>query len=1563
MEKRLFVPELGREVVFDDSYPPEYVQNYIAQQVAAIGPKPRQEAPSFQPGNEMKGFLSGIPAGLVNAAADIPEGIGGILNSDTLKRLGRGIRESDVGKALTTGRPQEWQGTTGDTAGNVTGQLISMLVPGGALKLAKAPAALGTLQALLQASAQSSAQQVRDAQASRDAGMPVTPEQETDAARMGAAIAGPMGMLPYGRLLSRFAPAGLNIAKEAAGRSIPKIVGNALLSGGIEAGTEVGQDVIQDLIKRGVYNEAQPIGENAMASAKAGAGAGVSLDLLMSLLARGTGKRIMARREALPSMPVDALQDVDSIGVRRGEGGDPLVEMLAMLNQPQPEPMAAPVRPVRPVPGMPAPLMDDVLEVTDGGGRRATPKAMPGQPPPRIAELLPDVQLTPEGAVAVPSRLAMDQPRERFVAGEYAGPDVPTTEQAAQAKKAAAEARAYEALPLLDQVIQQPVESVPPKRPAPGMPPPKVTEGLPDATLTHEGAITTPSPLAMDQPGAPRFPLEPTTAAPTPYTVESLGQEIKAGKKPEIALDVFGEMQRLGVDDLLSTRLIDTIAGGKSAGTYGNRIVQLALEGKSKADLLRTLNHEAVHGMKQMGLFTDAEWSLLNSTFNPNNSLTEDERTQYAKLYNDPVKVNEEAIARGIEKYAAGQMDAPPEAVSVAARALGAVDRLGNVLRGKGFQNTGDVLKAFRSGGVGGRDVAIADGQAVKPVTGAAEDGKTGKRSTSLADYLDEDKAAEGEDVRHSVVPQLPVSGTTPFAKPDERSQLRKAIDTFIKPTGLGGAGLRGRQEVLDMRAGIAALGREAGDTSARTGSEAAVRNADVAQDFAAAAIKHGPLIFKGTQGDGHFEASGDTHIAPATVFKEAYQAGKLDRLFHYLAAERSDVLLSEGREKKISPADVAAWKAYGTDPEIADYAKRWRMFNDQMVDTLEKSGRIDAMTASKFKKDMYIPYYRVEANDDGSINFQSSGATLTSNPRLTRLKGSDLNIADPTDNIVRNINTLTSMAMKNEAMQRVVRDGLQTGYIRQVPKPIAGKPNVKVWVGGKEKHFEVDDPILYESMNASRIPSSTALTIAGFPAKVLRESVTMDPVFMVNNMARDATAVWLHGYTDFPLQKVFKDAASALANRPSFQKLEKAGVIGNSIRGEGGASGTGKNLRDLYEGKQPIIRNLEEFSRKSEAINRMTVYDAVLKRTGGDEAQAQYEARELLNFNRRGAHPVVQWVNALIPFQNAAWQGADVAYRTARGHGSNPQMQKQFRNRMAALAGLSVGYTIMASGMKEWQNASKEERDNNWFLPGGVKVKIPFEAGYVAKVIPERLTAMYLEHDTGKEFIESFGRFLASTLKADIVPQSLAPAGEVAVNYSRFRGRSIEPEYMRGTEKGQRFDENTSELAKKIGEHTDVLSPLQIDHLLRGYLGTMGLYGEQLSGLIVNPDKAASSLSLVERKPHEIPVLGRFFQREDGPGELIKAYDMGDKGKQAKTALKAGAEPTPERVALAEYERGSRATMTQMSAITKQEKAVRAAMSTGAMKPEEARPLLREYRAAKIALAKEANKASKPLR
>jgi hypothetical protein len=118
----------------------------------------------------------------------------------------------------------------------------------------------------------------------------------------------------------------------------------------------------------------------------------------------------------------------------------------------------------------------------------------------------------------------------------------------------------------------------------------------------------------------PRFSVEPpatATTTPEPITVEAFRQRIVRGDVPEVPLQIHAELKALGVDDLVSARLVDSLGRPNVAGQYADRIISLALAGRSPNQLRSTLNHEVVHALQSLGIFSKAEWNLLQNTLTP----------------------------------------------------------------------------------------------------------------------------------------------------------------------------------------------------------------------------------------------------------------------------------------------------------------------------------------------------------------------------------------------------------------------------------------------------------------------------------------------------------------------------------------------------------------------------------------------------------------------------------------------------------------------------------------------------------------------------------------------------------------------------------------------------------------------------------------------------------------------------------------------------------------------------------------------------------------------------------
>jgi hypothetical protein len=303
----------------------------------------------------------------------------------------------------------------------------------------------------------------------------------------------------------------------------------------------------------------------------------------------------------------------------------------------------------------------------------------------------------------------------------------------------------------------------------------------------------------------------------------------------------------------------------------------------------------------------------------------------------------------------------------------------------------------------------------------------------------------------------------------------------------------------------------------------------------------------------------------------------------------------------------------------------------------------------------------------------------------------------------------------------------------------------------------------------------------------------------------------------------------------------------------------------------------LERGSHASDMATRAEVYKRTLERTGS-EAEAFYQAMEVMNFSRKGNSALIRILSAMIPFFNARVQGLDVLYRTGFGKTAmenKEKIQKAFIFRSMVLLGSSVMYWAMVSDEEEYKKLSKEERDNYWIIPalevGGkpFRFPIPFELGVLFKVLPERALEYSFGTDTGKDLRESLLRNTMNTLSFNPIPQAVLPVVENVTNHSFFTGEPVIGRGVEGLAPQFQFGTGTSEIAKKLGRELDY-SPQKIDNLIRGYTGTMGTYAMlMLDAALIGEGDAVKATKRME----QLPVIKRFFAGDSGT--ISAFYDL----------------------------------------------------------------------------------------
>ena len=760
----------------------------------------------------------------------------------------------------------------------------------------------------------------------------------------------------------------------------------------------------------------------------------------------------------------------------------------------------------------------------------------------------------------------------------------------------------------------------------------------------------------------------------------------------------------------------------------------------------------------------------------------------------------------------------------------------------------------------------------------------------------------ESKDIRYSIREQLgqdTVDAIDRTTKKREVKGFSDRISEAMSPTSFA----KFRQGYINKYESIEKLSHAVSkvfgskELMADTSAIAAALLSDRAAGVAASSYKNGiPVYRKGftTVSNENGKVKGLIPILePLMELNDpfAFQAFQF-----YAATRRGRRLDQEQRENLFTQDDLRRGETVGKMfPVFKTVFDEYQKYNKGLVDFMRDTGVISEKEAEIWTENWdYIPFYRqMDGEKTLGPNIFSSIAGV-SKPK--KLKGGEAPLDDFMETIIRNSRAAIESGMKNVAAQKVMRDVLRMNQGELVrPSQAVGDDIVTVKENGVTKHYRVDDPLLVESLKGLNLPQLPFLEILAKPAEVLRNLVTKDPGFMMANLMRDSIQSWVTSGTDMkPLVDTFKQYASTLANRsPEAQALANAGLFAGYDFGSDTKSSaraveaalrkrTGK-LTTKEKAILPLTKiwdMLDQGSAASDVATRAEIYKRTLAETG-NEAEALYQAMEVLNFSRKGNSALIRVLSAMVPFMNARIQGLDVLYRSGFGKmatQNKERMQKAFISRSMTLFALSWMYWMLASDTDEYKTAEQETRDNNWII-GNVRIPIPFEIGTVFKVMPERILEYFLGSDTSKDLKESIVRNITSTLAFNPIPQAFLPVVENMANYSFFTGKPIVGRGMEDVAKPYQVAPSTSLLAKKISEITEPFlydklqqSPIQIDHLIRGYTGTLGTYAVMALDSIFRGEGSPTRATL---KAEQMPVVKRFFASEEGTGTVSAYYEL----------------------------------------------------------------------------------------
>jgi hypothetical protein len=231
--------------------------------------------------------------------------------------------------------------------------------------------------------------------------------------------------------------------------------------------------------------------------------------------------------------------------------------------------------------------------------------------------------------------------------------------------------------------------------------------------------------------------------------------------------------------------------------------------------------------------------------------------------------------------------------------------------------------------------------------------------------------------------------------------------------------------------------------------------------------------------------------------------------------------------------------------------------------------------------------------------------------------------------------------------------------------------------------------------------------------------------------------------------------------------------------------------------------------------------------------------------------------------------------------------------------------------------------KNNFWLfsIDGGKtihKAAKPFEVGLIHASLAERFLDWRVNKDPKamKEWTEAILKNIVAVNDKNPIASVgglLGPmAGtmtEIVSNYDSYRGTAIVKGWLQDVVPSEQFNANTSEFAKALGGMAPGrgISPMMIDHFIRGTFGGLGAYAAQAASeviMLARPELKAMKPSpkqihtlLGFDVPDWVPVIKAFAQANPAGytrqmNDFFEIYDRGLEGTKTIQGFKAAGAP-----------------------------------------------------------------------
>jgi hypothetical protein len=569
-----------------------------------------------------------------------------------------------------------------------------------------------------------------------------------------------------------------------------------------------------------------------------------------------------------------------------------------------------------------------------------------------------------------------------------------------------------------------------------------------------------------------------------------------------------------------------------------------------------------------------------------------------------------------------------------------------------------------------------------------------------------------------------------------------------------------------------------------------------------------------------------------------------------------------------------------------------------------------------------WIPFNREAADKENETGgYTSYIRGLQAKTKEPGFKGSMRDVHDVMDNFDNWTTYSISKGILNQKATDLAEAALTylpTEEAQMVAKPRTGAAERTVMhlVDGVPKYVQFDTAAKAQIFrHAPAMAKSAMPVIGGFidsMNSVFRGSILNFPLFPIYQLAMDSiSAAPLSG---LPAKYAFK--LPFVAVKEALKMLVKPTTTHEHLRAFG-AVGVHDFNATLADSSVLATKGMEKLSAwgkyKSIMHNanmgadnsvRQAVY-LMARESGLSEAAAVEKAFEIINFRTRVGSNTLASAARNVVFLNSFYAASRVALKVLSSEGTSPteraKARKTLVSTMSWIGATSFFMALANIGDDDYEKMSRAEQASKLTLPGMGGWGIPLRPDpfllvkYMAEMVARQGFTQYT--DDSARVKTTIGEAIANTLFSGPMPvaQPLKVAAELFTNYSSFTSRPIVGRGQERLEGYMQQSAGTSAISKAIGQSsknlTDALgfktgsiSPVQMDHFIKGMLGMYGGAVILATNQMVNDRPTESVKDIIA----SMPGMGRIAVKTFDSQLKTDFYDLANEVTTAVDTLNA---------------------------------------------------------------------------